>query len=100
MATVSGPQDAGHVESAPRSLPPGPRGFGLTPTTALLLGSIIGVGIFNLLTSLAACGAITPVSMGLRTIGALALALLFVAMSRRLQADGGLYAYAGRSRKT
>jgi APA family basic amino acid/polyamine antiporter len=32
--------------------------------------------------------------MGLTTIGALALALLFAALSRRLPADGGPYAYA------
>ncbi len=58
------------------------------------MGSIIGVGIFNLPTSLAGYGPITLVSMGLTTIGALALALLFAALSRRLPADGGPYAYA------
>jgi APA family basic amino acid/polyamine antiporter len=70
------------------------RGFGLTTATALIVGSIIGVGIFNLPTSLAGYGPITLVSMGLTTIGALALALLFAALSRRLPADGGPYAYA------
>ena len=44
---------------------------------ALIVGSIIGVGIFNLPTSLAAYGPITLVSMALTTVGALALALLF-----------------------
>jgi basic amino acid/polyamine antiporter, APA family len=61
---------------------------------ALIVGSIIGVGIFNLPTSLAAYGPITLVSMALTTVGALALALLFAALSRRLSADGGPYAYA------
>ena len=70
------------------------RGFGLTTVTALIIGSIIGVGIFNLPTSLAAFGPISLVSMGLTTIGALALAMLFAALSRRLPADGGPYAYA------
>jgi len=69
-------------------------GFSLTVATALVVGSIIGVGIFNLPTSLAAFGPISLVSMGLTTIGALALALLFAALSRRLPADGGPYAYA------
>jgi len=32
--------------------------------------------------------------MGLTTIGAIVLALLFAALSRRLPADGGPYAYA------
>jgi APA family basic amino acid/polyamine antiporter len=69
-------------------------GFGLTTATALIIGTIIGVGIFNLPTSLAAYGPISLVSMGLTTIGALALALLFASLSRRLPADGGPYAYA------
>jgi basic amino acid/polyamine antiporter, APA family len=72
----------------------GARGLGLTVATALVVGSVIGVGIFNLPTSLAAYGPISLVSMGLTTIGALALALLFAALSRRLPADGGPYAYA------
>jgi APA family basic amino acid/polyamine antiporter len=61
---------------------------------ALIVGSIIGVGIFNLPTSLAFYGPITLISMVLTTVGALALALLFAALSRRLPADGGPYAYA------
>jgi APA family basic amino acid/polyamine antiporter len=68
--------------------------FGPIAAIALIMGSIIGVGIFNLPTSLAGYGPITLVSMGLTTIGALALALLFAALSRRLPADGGPYAYA------
>ncbi len=68
--------------------------FGLTTAIALIVGSIIGVGIFNLPTSFAAYGPISLVSMGLTTIGALALAMLFASLSRRLPADGGPYAYA------
>ena len=68
--------------------------FGLTAAMALIVGSIIGVGIFNLPTSLAFYGPITLISMALTTVGALALALLFAALSRRLPADGGPYAYA------
>ena len=71
-----------------------PHQFGLTAAMALIVGSIIGVGIFNLPTSLAAYGPITLVSMALTTAGALVLALLFAALSRRLPADGGPYAYA------
>ena len=79
---------------APTKGAEGPHQFGLTAAMALIVGSIIGVGIFNLPTSLAAYGPITLVSMGLTTVGALALALLFAALSRRLPADGGPYAYA------
>ena len=72
----------------------GAGGFGLPVAMALIMGSIIGVGIFNLPTSLASYGPISLFSMGLTTVGALALALLFAALSRRLPADGGPYAYA------
>jgi APA family basic amino acid/polyamine antiporter len=81
----------------PASQPAGGEGasqFGLTAAMALIVGSIIGVGIFNLPTSLAFYGPITLISMALTTVGALALALLFAALSRRLPADGGPYAYA------
>jgi APA family basic amino acid/polyamine antiporter len=61
---------------------------------ALIMGSIIGVGIFNLPSSLSSYGPISLVSMGLTTVGALALALLFAALSRRVPADGGPYAYS------
>src|ERR1700752_3654385 len=71
-----------------------PHQFGLPAAMALIVGSIIGVGVFNLPTSLAVYGPITLVSMALTTVGALALALLFAALSRRLPADGGPYAYA------
>jgi basic amino acid/polyamine antiporter, APA family len=71
-----------------------PHQFGLAAAMALIVGSIIGVGIFNLPTSLAVYGPITLVSMALTTVGALALALLFASLSRRLPADGGPYAYA------
>ena len=46
--------------------------FGLGTAIALIMGSIIGVGVFNLPTSLATIGPITLVSLGLTTIGALA----------------------------
>jgi basic amino acid/polyamine antiporter, APA family len=71
-----------------------PHQFGLTAAMALIVGSIIGVGIFNLPTSLAFYGPITLISMALTTVGALVLALLFASLSRRLPADGGPYAYA------
>ncbi|MFL6145216.1 MAG: APC family permease [Labedaea sp.] len=72
----------------------GSRQFGLGTATALIVGTIIGVGIFNLPASLAAYGPISLVSMALTTVGALALAMLFAALSRRMPADGGPYAYA------
>src|SRR3974377_2153334 len=80
--------------SEPTQLPAGGPRFGLGTAVALILGSIIGVGIFNLPMSLSSYGPISLVSMGLTTVGAVALALLFSALSRRLPADGGPYAYS------
>src|ERR1700749_3678455 len=70
------------------------RTMGLPQATALILGSIIGVGIFNLPYSLASIGPISIAAMALTTVGALALALMFASLSKRLPADGGPYAYA------
>ncbi|MBP2329742.1 APA family basic amino acid/polyamine antiporter [Kibdelosporangium banguiense] len=72
----------------------GSRRFGLASAMALVVGNIIGVGVFNLPTSSAAYGPISLVSMALTTVGALALAMLFAALSRRVPASGGPYAYA------
>ena len=80
--------------SRPTSSGAGTDRFGLSTAIALIVGSIIGVGIFNLPASLAGYGPITIVSMALTTVGAIALALLFGSLSRRLPADGGPYAYA------
>jgi APA family basic amino acid/polyamine antiporter len=68
--------------------------LGLPQAIALIMGSIIGVGIFNLPYSLASIGPISIFAMALTTVGAIALALMFAALSRRLPADGGPYAYA------
>src|SRR5829696_236807 len=68
--------------------------LGLPQAIALIMGSIIGVGIFNLPYSLASIGPISIAAMALTTVGAITLALMFAALSRRLPADGGPYAYA------
>lgn len=59
-----------------------------------MVGSIVGVGIFDLPASLAPYGPVTTVSMGLTTVGALALAWLFASLVRRMPAPGGPYGYA------
>ena len=68
------------------------RALSLPQSTALIMGSIIGVGIFSLPYALASYGPISLVAMGLATVGAVALALMFAVMSRRLPAAGGPYA--------
>jgi basic amino acid/polyamine antiporter, APA family len=91
MATVKSHTSSVRPEAEHR---PVERSLGLTQSTALIMGSIIGVGIFSLPYSLASYDPISLVAMGLATVGAVALAFMFAVMSRRLPADGGPYAYA------
>src|SRR5690242_13595665 len=93
MAATQSPPTLTEPAAGTRATPAEKR-FGITTSTALVVGSIIGVGIFNLPTSLSSYGPITLVSMGLTTVGALALAALFATLSRRMPAEGGPYAYA------
>jgi APA family basic amino acid/polyamine antiporter len=70
------------------------RQLGPTHATALVTGSIIGVGIFSLPYAIASYGPISLVAMGLATVGAVALAVLFASLSRRMPtSSGGPYAY-------
>jgi APA family basic amino acid/polyamine antiporter len=93
MTRVEAPPLPARHEAAQAPADESPR-LGLPGATAVVVGSIVGVGIFNLPTSLAGYGPITLVSLGLTTVGALALAAMFASLSRRMPADGGPYAYA------
>lgn len=70
------------------------RRFGLPTATALVVGSVIGTGAFALPSALAGFGPISLVAFVLVTIGALALALTFGALSNRVPSSGGPYVYA------
>lgn len=72
----------------------GTGGFGLGSATALVVGSVIGTGVFALPAALASYGPISLVAFVLVTLGALALALTFRALSARLPGSGGPYVYA------
>ncbi len=70
------------------------RQFGLPTASALVVGSVIGTGVFALPSALASYGPISLVAFGLVTVGALALALTFRALTGRLPFSGGPYVYA------
>ncbi|NUT41152.1 MAG: amino acid permease [Thermoactinospora sp.] len=72
----------------------GKRTLGLGAAIALLVGNVVGTGIFVLPTSLAAFGTVSLIAMVLCTIGAIALALVFGRLGARVPAGGGPYAYA------
>lgn len=90
-----GDADLGTTEAevAGVSTAPG-RDLGLGAAIALVIGNIVGTGIFLLPASLAAFGTVSIIAMGLVTIGAIAMALVFGKLGARLPAGGGPYAYA------
>lgn len=83
------------------TLPPPERGagsrharrFGLPVATALVMGNIIGGGIFLLPVSVAPYGTISLVAFGVLTVGAIALALVFGRLAQRAPRTGGPYVY-------
>ncbi len=68
--------------------------FGLVTATALIMGSVIGTGIFALPTALAPYGPISIVGFAIASLGALTLALTFGRLSKRIPESGGPYVYA------
>ncbi|MFF7177858.1 amino acid permease [Streptomyces sp. NPDC008121] len=109
QATAPARQDGtpGRPQGAPAPLdtePGGPRDggqdgkharrFGLPVATALVMGNIIGGGIFLLPASVAPYGTISLVAFAVLTLGAIALALVFGRLARRHPRTGGPYVYA------
>ena len=70
------------------------RGLGLTGATALVIGSIIGTGIFTVPAALAGFGTIGILAFVIVTVGAMLLAVMYSSLARRVPAAGGPYAYA------
>lgn len=70
------------------------RRFGLGTATALVMGNIIGGGIFLLPASVAPFGTVSLVAFGVLTLGAVALALVFGRLAERHPDTGGPYVYA------
>jgi APA family basic amino acid/polyamine antiporter len=67
----------------------------LTSATALVIGSIIGTGVFTMPAVLAGAGTSSLAVLAVVAVGAMLLAVLFGQLTRRVpRADGGLYAYA------
>lgn len=69
------------------------RVLGLFSSTSLVIGNMIGSGIFLLPASLAAIGSISLISWMITALGSIFLAILFGKLSQQLPLVGGLYAY-------
>ncbi len=69
--------------------------LGLTSATGLVIGSIVGTGVFTMPAVLAGAGTMGIVVLGVIAIGAMLLAILFGQLTKRVpNSDGGLYAYS------
>jgi len=70
------------------------RALGLGSSTALVIGNMIGSGIFLLPASLAAYGGISIVGWLFTAVGAMLLAMLFAKLASMVPKVGGPYAYS------
>ncbi|MEV4442005.1 amino acid permease [Streptomyces sp. NPDC049577] len=70
------------------------RRFGLPTAISLVMGNIIGGGIFLLPASVAPFGTVSLLAFGVLTVGAIALALVFGRLAERDPRTGGPYVYA------
>jgi len=99
------------VTEPPRTTPPGPpdtpdpslsprnqqkaHALGLTSATGLVIGSIVGTGVFTMPAVIAGAGTMGIIVLGVIAVGAMLLAVLFGQLTKRIpNSDGGLYAYS------
>ena len=99
MASAANPQPVpeppgGRPQAVPAAGPP-ERSIGLVSATGLVIGSIIGIGVFTMPAVLASAGTSSLLVLAVVAIGAMLLAVLFGQLTRRVpNSAGGLYAYA------
>jgi APA family basic amino acid/polyamine antiporter len=100
MSSIAGTRPAEQPPGGQaRPAPPGGQeqaaGLGLLSATALVMGSIVGVGVFTVPAVLAAAGTSSLAVLAVVSVGAMLLAVLFGQLTARVpHSDGGLYAYA------
>ena len=69
--------------------------LGLTSATGLVIGSIVGTGVFTMPAVLAGAGTMGILVLAVIAVGAMLLAVLFGQLTKRVpNSDGGLYAYS------
>jgi APA family basic amino acid/polyamine antiporter len=71
------------------------RALGLTSASGLVIGSIVGTGVFTMPAVLAGAGTSSLITLAVIAVGAMLLAIMFGQLTRRVpNSDGGMYAYA------
>lgn len=98
MTTVVGSATTGSSPTegrAPSTLDEQAQRLGLPSATALVMGSIIGTGVFSMPAVLAGAGTSSLITLAVIGLGAALLGVLFGQLTRRVpHNEGGLYAYA------
>src|ERR1039457_3004510 len=71
------------------------RALGLTSATGLVIGSIVGTGVFTMPAVMAGAGTMSLIVLGVLAVGALLLGVLFGQLTKRApERDGGVSAYS------
>ncbi|MGD0747953.1 MAG: amino acid permease [Acidimicrobiales bacterium] len=87
-STPTGPPMSGRNKEKAHAL-------GLTSATGLVIGSIVGTGVFTMPAVLAGAGTMGIAVLAVIAVGAMLLAVLFGQLTKRVpNSDGGLYAYS------
>lgn len=69
--------------------------LGLTSATGLVIGSIVGTGVFTMPALIAGAGTMGIIVLAVIAVGAMLLAVVFGQLTKRVpNSDGGLYAYS------
>jgi len=98
LDTIETPASAPGANGSPGPQPKLKRELGLWTATALVIGNMIGSGIFLLPASLAAtAGPISILGWVFTGVGAMLLALVFARMGRAYPKTGGPYVYARKA---
>ncbi|NUR91957.1 MAG: amino acid permease [Nonomuraea sp.] len=88
------PPEGGTTTTVPTETTPEGGGLGLGSAISLVIGNVVGTGVFLLPAALAAFGWVSLIAIVVVTIGAIAMAMVFGRLGSRIPAAGGPYAYA------
>ena len=98
MATTLSPPPPTETKAPPPSTGAGGQAaaaLGLPSATALVIGSIIGTGVFTMPAVMAGAGTSSILTLMVIAVGAVLLGVLFGQLTKRVPTtDGGMYAYA------
>jgi APA family basic amino acid/polyamine antiporter len=95
MSTILKPTEVSRSATSASPLSASAGSLGLPSATALVIGSIIGTGVFTMPAVMAGAGTSSILTLTAIAVGALLLGVMFGQLTKRIpNHEGGLYAYA------